>query len=66
MANRYFTTHCVACRAKLGERRQKVCFQREEPYSERHTWLKWKSDGSYYLCDECMGKVRELIGVDDG
>ena len=64
MPSPYYTTHCIACRTKLGERRKKVSLYREEPYSERHSWLKWKSDGSYYLCDACMGKVRELLGIE--
>ena len=66
MAGSYYTTHCIACRAKLGELRRKVTLQREESYNERHpTWLKWVSDGSYYLCEACMGRVREVIGVDE-
>lgn len=64
MSSHYYTTHCISCRAKLGKRRQKVSFSHEEPYSERHSWLKWRSDGSYYLCDTCMGKVRKVIGIE--
>ena len=65
MPRSYFATHCFMCRAKLGTARQKVTFMREEPYSDRHpNWLTWKSKGGCYLCDACMGKVRELLGVE--
>lgn len=66
MPKAYHTWHCAVCRRKLGEQRQKVTFQREEPYSERHpSWLTWKSKGCFYLCDECAASVRELVVVHD-
>lgn len=65
MSNRYYTHHCFACRKTLGELRQKVIIQREEAPVDRHpTWLKWVCDGNFYLCDSCMGKVRELLGIE--
>lgn len=65
MSTYYHTTHCAACHVKLGEQRQKVLLQREEPYSQRHpTWYVWRSRGTFYLCDECMCELQERLEVD--